>query len=193
MAGRTQTLGDASRPTLVCEDPDDVADPVLRFFLEYWRRKVRGSDVPLVADFVPREVRANLRWVVLIDALPDYRDFRYRLVGSSVCEYFLGDGTGRTVREAFAGMGPLAEGIVNLCRRACTLGRPIRVTGPSDLVNDVFFPPYDSLYLPYATYGTNADRLVNTFVFNYGTIREKRPYSLTGLLTGPQASPQQES
>ena len=36
-----------------------------------------------------------------IDALPDYADFRYRLVGSSVCEYFLANGTGKTVSEVF--------------------------------------------------------------------------------------------
>ena len=187
MAERIQTFGDAERPTLVCEDPDGVADPVLGFFLSYWQRKRRGDDVPLMADFVPKEVRSNLRWVVLIDALPGYVDFRYRLVGSSVCEYFLGDGTGRTVREAFAGMDGLAEGIIDLCRRACVRGRPIRVTGPSDIANGVFFPPYDSLYLPYATRGLEADRIVNTFVFNYGAIREKRPYTLAGLLTGPAA------
>jgi PAS domain-containing protein len=189
MAGRTQTFGDADRPTIVCEDPDNVSDPVLGFFLDYWRRKHRGDAVPLVADFIPKEVRRNLRWVVLIDALPDYNDFRYRLVGSSVCEYFLGDGTGRTVRESFAGIGDLGEGIVALCRRACLLARPIQVTGPSDVVNDIFFPPYDSLYLPYATRGEKPDRLVNTFVFNYGAIREKRPYTITGMLTGPSTTP----
>lgn len=187
MAERIQIFGDAERPTLVCEDPDGVADPVLGFFLSYWQHKCRGDDVPLIADFVPKEVRSNLRWVVLIDALPGYDDFRYRLVGSSVCEYFLGDGTGRTIREAFAGMGGLAEGIIDLCRRACVQGRPIRVTGPSNVVKDVFFPPYDSLYLPYASRGQEVDRIVNTFVFNYGAIREKRPYTLTGLLS-PAAS-----
>ena len=187
MAGRTQSFGDADRPTVVCEDPDELSDPVLGFFLEYWQRKHRGNAVPLAADFIPREVRRNLRWVVLIDALPDYSDFRYRLVGSSVCEYFLGDGTGRTVREAFAGADDLAEGIVDLCRRACLLGRPIRVTGPFNVVNDIFFPPYDSLYLPYATRGDKPDRLVNTFVFNYDAIREKRPYTVAGMLTGPSA------
>lgn len=187
MAEQIQTFGDAERPTVVCEDPDGVADPVLGFFLSYWQRKRRGDDVPLIADFVPKEVRSNLRWVVLIDALPNRSDFRYRLVGSSVCEYFLGDGTGRTVREAFAGMGGLAEGITHLCRRACIQRRPIRVTGPSNIVNDVFFPPYDSLYLPYASKGRDADRIVNTFVFNYTAIREKRPYTLSGLLTGASA------
>jgi len=187
MAERMQTFGDTERPTVVCEDPDGIADPVLGFFLSYWQRKRRGDDVPLITDFVPKEVRSNLRWVVLIDAMPGYVDFRYRLVGSSVCEYFLGDGTGRTVREAFAGMNGLAEGIIDLCKRACVQGRPIRVTGPSDIVNDVFFPPYDSLYLPYASTGKEVDRVVNTFVFNYSAIREKRPYTLTGLLTGPAA------
>jgi hypothetical protein len=188
MTGRIQTFGDPNRPTVVCEDPDDVEDPVLKFFLSYWRCKLRGGDLPFVADFVPKEVRRNLRWVVLIDALPDYTDFRYRLVGSSVCEYFLGDGTGKTVREAFAGTGGLADGIIELCRRACIQARPVRCTGPSSIVADVFFPNYDSLYLPYSTDGQRADRLVNTFVFNYGTIREKRPYTVTGMLTGPGAS-----
>jgi hypothetical protein len=188
MAGPIQSLGDPHRPTILCEDPDEVEEPVLAFFLSYWQRKLGGRDFPLVTDFVPREVRSNLRWVVLIDALPDYADFRYRLVGSSVCEYFLGDGTGKTVREAFAINSGLAEGIIQLCRRACVLGRPIRCTGPSAIVADMFFPNYDSLYLPYSTDGKKADRLVNTFVFNYGAIREKRPYTLTGLLTGPGGS-----
>jgi hypothetical protein len=164
-----------------------VSDPVLTFFLSYWRQKQQGKDVPRAADFVPKEVRSNLRWVVVIDALPGYADFRYRVVGSSVCEYFLGDGTGKTVRQTFGSLG-MVGGLLWLYRTTCTTARPLRCTGPSNIVNDVFFPPYDSLYLPYSTDGQNVDRLVNTFVFNYAAIREKRPYNLAGLVTGPSVN-----
>lgn len=180
MAGRIQTFGDRNRPTVIYEDPDEVLDPVLAFFLSYWRSKVRDGDVPWAADFIPQEVRSNLRWVVVIDALPAYVDFRYRVVGSSVCEYFLGDGTGKTVREAFASLGQRAEGLVDLYRRVCLSGRPLRLTSPSTIINDIFFPDYDSLYLPYTTDGQKVDRLVNAFVFNRSAIREKRPYTFKG-------------
>jgi hypothetical protein len=124
-----------------------------------------------VADFVAKEVRANLRWVVLIDALPDYSDFRYRLVGSSVCEYFLRKGTGKTLSEAFKS-DRVARGIARVYRHACELEKPLRVTGPPIMLSGGgFFPTYDCLYLPYSTDGQRVDRLVNTFFFTYNTVR----------------------
>lgn len=173
MAGRIQSFGDPKRPTVIYEDPDEVPDPVLTFFLSYWNGKTREGRVPLASSFVPQEVRSNLRWIVVIDALPGYADFRYRVVGSSVCEYFLGDGTGKTVREAFSSLGARAEGLVDLYRRVCESGRPLRMTSPAAVFNDIFFPDYDSLYLPYSIDGTKVDRLVNAFVFNRAAIRER--------------------
>lgn len=163
----------ARRSSTVEEDPKSVEHPVVAFFLDYWRSRLRGRKFPLVEDFVPKEVRANLRWVVLIDALPDYSDFRYRLVGSAVSEYFLGNGTGKTVSETFVSE-KVARGIASVYRRACELEKPLRVIGPSIAVNGMFFPTYDCLYLPYSTDGQKVDRLVNTFVFSYSATREKR-------------------
>jgi len=175
MTDRFESFGVAHRAAASQKNPDGVDDPVLNFFLSYWRQKLRGRDLPLIADFIPKEVRGKLRWVVLIDVLHDRSDFRYRLVGSSVCEYFLGDGTGKTVAEAFAGFGELAAGVVALYRRVCELGCPIRVTAPATIVNDVFFPAYDSLYLPYSEGGRDVDRIVNAFVFSQSQIRSTRP------------------
>jgi hypothetical protein len=169
MTSELDAFHDARRSSTVEENPRNAGHPVSAFFLDYWRRKLRGRKFPLAADFVPKEVRANLRWVVLIDALPDYSDFRYRLVGSSVCEYFLGSGTGKTVSEVFAS-DRVARGIASVYRRACELEKPLRVTGPPITVSGVFFPTYDCLYLPYSTDGQKVDRLVNTFVFTYDAI-----------------------
>jgi PAS domain-containing protein len=184
MTDRFESFGEAHRAAAAQKNPDRVDDPVLAFFLSYWREKLRGRTLPLITDFVPKEVRGNLRWVVLIDVLQNRADFRYRLVGSSVCEYFLGDGTGKTVAEAFAGFGELAVGIAALYRRVCELACPIRVTGPATVVNDVFFPAYDSLYLPYSNGGRDVDRIVNAFVFNQSKIRGMRPFTLSDSLLG---------
>src|SRR5690348_10351033 len=82
-------------------DPAAVDHPVLSFFLDYWRAGARGapSGIPLFASFKPKEVRANLAWVVVVDVLPD--DFRYRVIGTCVAEYFARNTTGLTVSEAF--------------------------------------------------------------------------------------------
>jgi len=184
MTDRFESFGDAHRAAAAQKDPDRVDDPVLTFFLSYWRQKLRGRNLPSITDFVPKEVRGNLRWVVLIDVPQNRADFRYRLVGSSVCEYFLGDGTGKTVAEAFAGFGELAAGIRALYRRVCELKCPIRVTAPTVVVNDVFFPAYDSLYLPYSSGSLDVARIVNAFVFNQSKIRGMRPFILSESLMG---------
>jgi hypothetical protein len=84
------------------QNPGRIDNPVLQFFLHYWNEKRGARSMPSRADIVPREIKPYLGWVCLLDALPGCTDFRYRLVGSFVAEYFLGDGTGRTVNEAFA-------------------------------------------------------------------------------------------
>lgn len=184
MTDRFESFGDAHRAAAAQKNPDRIDDPVLAFFLSYWQQKLRGRTLPLISDFVPKEVRGNLRWVVLIDVLRGRADFRYRLVGSSVCEYFLGDGTGKTVAEAFLGFDELAAGIRTLYRRVCELACPIRVTGPATVVNDVFFPAYDSLYLPYSSGGLDVGRIVNAFVFSQSQIRTTRTYARSESLLG---------
>jgi hypothetical protein len=170
-----------SREILYEEDPARMADPVLAFFHDYWKAKRGSRTVPRAKDFVPKEVRAYLRWIVIADALPDYSDFRYRIVGTSVCEYFLADGTGKTVSEAFAGMEELARGVIRIYARTCQLEKPIRYAAPATVVNGIFFPTFDALYLPFSTTGANADRMISAFVFNYRALQSKRPLSLHSL------------
>ena len=56
--------------------------------------------------------------------------------------------------------------------------RPTRSTGPATKVNGVYFPAYDSLYLPYSTDGVSADRIVNAFSFNYDEVRAREAYGI---------------
>ena len=167
MTERVQMVGDPARPTRLVEDPADIDEPKLSFFLSYWRTKRGQSTLPLRSSFAPRDVRSNLSWVVVIDALPEYTDFRYRVVGTRVADYFLGDGTGKTVRQAFGGVNSeLVEGTLRIYRHTCVERIPIRLSGPATVHKNIYFPKYDSLYLPYSSDGENADRLLSIFTFN---------------------------
>lgn len=166
MPPRTQFSGDTANPNRMIEEPDAITDqPVLAFFLDYWKAKRARHALPLRESFVPREVRGNLQWVASADVEGD--DFRYRVVGTSVTNYFLADGTGKTAREAFADADAgLRDGILWLMHRACELRQPIRVTGPSSRWKSTFYPAYDTLYLPYSSDGETADRVVTVFTFD---------------------------
>jgi len=154
-------------------------NPILTFFLDYWNTKRADQPLPMHRGFVPREISKYLPWVVTVDALPDYSDFRRRVVGSNVCRYFLHNGTGKTVREAFAeAPHEIAEETIELFRHACRHKVPSRLTGPSGNWNDIHFPNFDALNLPYASDG-ETDR--GALTFNYAEFLTTRS---PGLLAG---------
>lgn len=166
MAERVLMIGDPAHPVRLIEDPDAMDDTILSFFLDYWRSKRGQAILPLRNSFIPREVGKNLPWVVTADALPDYVDFRLRVVGSKVGEYYLGNGAGETLTEALAAIDTeLTTGSIWLFARTCKKRIPLRATGPARIYNKVLFPRYDALYLPYSSDGENADRVVNIFTF----------------------------
>ena len=174
MAERIQMVGDRLRPTRLIVAPEEIENPILAFFLNYWRESLCGASLPLRTSFTPQKVRGNLPWVVTADALPDCSDFRFRVVGSRVAEYFLGNGTGKLIREAFDGAD---EGFVDatlwLYKRTCSERTPIRLTGPSSTYKHTYFPNFDALYLPYSSDGERTDRIVNVFTFNYAELAER--------------------
>jgi len=173
IAERIRILGDPACPTRIVENPEDIDNPILAFFLSLWRSDREGCALPLRSSFVPQKIRGNLRWVVLADALPNYDDFRFRVVGTNVSQYFLSDGTGKTLREVFTGQDQIvAAGTLWVYQRACLKRTPIRVTGPDNTFKGVFFPNFDAAYLPYSSDGLRADHIVNVFTFNYRKFRD---------------------
>ncbi len=156
-------------------DPVAVDHKVLSFFLDYWRSNANGG-VPLFSAFRPKEVRANLAWVVVVDVLPELTDFRYRIIGTCVAEYFATNATGKLVSEAFQDWDePSRNGVIQLFRAPCVHRVPFRYSGPGFRLPDTkkFLPDFDSLYLPYSTDGSRVDRVLNVFAFNYREFREK--------------------
>jgi hypothetical protein len=180
MTERVHNVGDPMRPARLVENPQSTDNPILTFFLSYWHQKRIGSSIPTHSSFNPKEIRGHLPWVVVVDALPDFEDFRYRVVGTNVCRYYLADGTGKLIREAFAGLEQgteIAEGTLALYRHACVTREPFSYTGPSSVYRDIYYPDFDALYLPYSADGMAANRVVNVFTFNYQKFVKTRSQS----------------
>lgn len=174
----------ASRtPLKIEQDPSEIDNPILDFFRRYWDEKRGARAMPSRSDIKVRELKPHLGWVSLIDALPGFEDFRFRLVGSHVSQYFLGDGTGKLVSEAFAS-SPKAflEHVLWVYRTTCQSGRPLRISGPGASLKGQLFPDYDSLYLPLADDGAHANILMSVFTFNFDEYRRGRSvHSLTHI------------
>jgi hypothetical protein len=184
------SFGTTERPARVSIAPAGIEQPVLGDFLRYWQKLRGDAALPAYGGFNPRDVKAHLGWVVIADALPDYADFRFRLVGTHVARYFLSDGTGKTIRETF-GPGELGEAIVGMYRLACIEGAPVHLSGPAKVVDNILFPDYDTMYLPFSTTGARADRVVNVFTFDLNgcvTARQVDPAELPPSMRAPTAS-----
>ena len=116
----------------VTENPSATDNPILDYFLAYWAAKRGPRLMPSRADIVPAELKEYLGWLCFIEALPGQEDFRFRLIGSRVAEYFLADVTGKTVREAYEAARAVRveiDSVLWILRKTCTARTPMRVTG----------------------------------------------------------------
>jgi hypothetical protein len=162
----------AAQPVSVtlAENPQATDNPILDFFLTYWAAKRGARAMPSRADIAPANLKEHLGWLCFIDALPEYTDFRFRLVGSRVAQYFLADATGLTVREAYAAAKAeraATESVLWILRKTCLSRVPMRVTGGGGEWRGHFFPDYDALYLPLSENGATANMVMCSFTFNY--------------------------
>jgi hypothetical protein len=124
---------------------------------------------------VPQEVRGYLPWVVVGEALPGFVDFRYRVVGTNVTQYFLSDATGKTIREAFKDLGEQWQtDTIKLNQYACRTRAPFRMMAPETMAGATYFPEYDVLYLPYSANGSDVDRVIKAFTFDIGRLEAAR-------------------
>jgi hypothetical protein len=144
----------------------------------YWNVQRGDRQMPRRSQMRPGDMKDHLGWLSILEALPDYRDFRYRLLGSRVTQYFGGDSTGHTLREIYGLTTVKPERIddlVTMHKVVCTNALPLRLRGAAGVWGGRTHPKYDSLYLPLAD-ETGAPKLVlMAFTFDYKTYREENP------------------
>ena len=146
-------------------NPAHISNPVLAFLRDYWDQKRGSRPMPSRADINPAEMKLHLGWVVLVDVLPDFSDFRYRTVGTNVTRYVLADATGKTVREMFARYGEAALNGNLATYRKCARDRVIvRAYGPADWMEHDFLD-FDALYLPLSDDGEAVNMILSAVLF----------------------------
>lgn len=154
-------------------DPQEISNPTLAAVRAYWLAQRGTRKMPSRDDINPVQMREHLGWIMMIDVLPGYTDFRYRLIGTKVTRYFLSNSTGQTVSQAFAPYGAGAvKGIQAIYRKtaqACVL---VRAFGDADWLTDrgAFghkHPHFDSLYLPLSDDDVTCNMLMAVFTFDY--------------------------
>lgn len=160
-------------------DPERIDDPTLAAVKAYWDTKRGTRAMPSRADINPVELRDHLGWIMMVEVLPDYVDFRYKLIGTKVTRYFVTNSTGRTVSEAFSHFGPGAvKGVQAVYRKAARECIPVRAHGEANWLTGWKtegrgFSQFDSLYLPLSDDGVTANMLMCVFTFDYARVLEQ--------------------
>lgn len=155
-------------------DPQVLDHPVLRFFKDYWDLKRDGRLMPSRADLRPSEMKEHLGWVILVDVLPDFTDFRYRTIGTRVSQYFFSDDTGKTVSEAFGRYGEAAaRSAVAVFAKTARDRVPVRSYGDAGWIGRAFLD-FDALYLPLSDDGETANMVLCAFTFDASELVKAR-------------------
>ena len=165
-----------SRPSGIhCEtNPQHLQNPVLAFLKTYWDRKKASRTLPCRADIKPVELKEHLGWIILLDALPDYVDFRYRMIGSRVTQYFLANSTGKTLSEAFGSYGEAAvNGTLSLHRKAAKDKVVVRAYGGAGWLGRSFLD-FDALLLPLSDDGETVNMVLSGFTFDLSRLLQSR-------------------
>src|SRR5580658_4813296 len=146
-------------------DPQNLQHPVLVFLKAYWEQKRAGRPMPSRADIRPAEMKEHLGWIILLDALRDGSDFRYRTIGTRVTQYLLADATGKTISEAMAPYGQEAAAAMLEFHRMAADGKvPVRAHGDADWLGRTFFE-VDALFLPLSDDGVQVNMILSAFTF----------------------------
>jgi hypothetical protein len=147
-------------------DPAVLEHPVLACLHAYWKSKCSARAMPSRADIRASDIKEHLGWVILLDVLPEAKDFRYRLIGTLVTQYWLKDSTGKTVNEAFEEGGPVVQKAVLSVFRKCARDKCIVRSHGSAGWLPGGFERFDSIYMPLSDDGERVSHILHAFVFD---------------------------
>ena len=155
-------------------NPQHLKNPVLAFLKTYWDSKKAGRALPSRADIKPAELKEHLGWIILLDALPDYVDFRYRMIGSRVTQYFLANSRGKTLSEALGSYGDaVVNGALSVHRKAAKDKVVVRAYGGASWLGRSFLD-FDALLLPLSDDGEAVNMILSAFTFDLSRLLQSR-------------------
>ena len=130
-------------------DPNVADAPRFAELLAYWQSRRGNRRMPRRADIDPPiDLSGHLKNLVLIEALPESDDFRYRLIGTEVVDKHARDSTRKTVRELYEIADPVVFDWTMMVLRAVVERRaPVRAGNRLQMVRREFIAS-DQFLLP---------------------------------------------
>lgn len=133
----------------------DVQDHVLRYWLKNCPDS--GGVYPSRQDIKVSDMRRRMAHIAILDIETDPVDFRYRLIGTRLCEFLSRDYTGEKMSN-LEGKGPGSE-IWAIFERVMQSGDPLYCKVPY-VGPKADFKQASSLYLPLATDHKTIDKIM---------------------------------
>jgi len=157
-------MSDAVLGTVAEENPERFAHPTCVFLRNYWETRRGDRAMPSRGDISPAQLKSHLGWVMILEVLPGAREFRYRLIGTLVTQYFLNDATGKTVKEAFAENGEqVAKSVNGIFRKVARDKVIMRTAGDANWLAEGM-EEFEAIYLPLSDDGVDVSHILHAFV-----------------------------
>jgi hypothetical protein len=156
-------------------NPTQLVNPTLAFLKNYWEQKRAGRALPTRADIKPSEMKQHLGWVVLVDALPGFGDFRYRTIGTRLSPYFAPQSTGKPISEVFQPFGePVVKAMLAPYRKAARDQVVVHAWGAADWMGRAFLD-FESIYMPLSDDGVTANMVLSAVTFELAAPLKPQP------------------
>ncbi|MEI9997142.1 MAG: PAS domain-containing protein [Rhizomicrobium sp.] len=152
-------------------NPVSKEPPLLAELRGYWQRKRGSRRLPSRRDIQPGEIRSLLPYVILVEPVEGGRDFRYRLVGSRLHDYFPVQPTGQLMSAMLAPFGTgTVDATLDAYRAVLAGDEPLRLSGDGAWFaqSPKFF---EALLTPLSDDGAQADMIFGAFQFEWNHAR----------------------
>lgn len=157
---------------------------MLSFVRDYWERKRGTRAMPTRHDISPAQLKPQLPHILLVDVIDGGKDFRYRLIGTQLRQFFPGDPTGRVMSEVLAPFGAASvEATLGSYRGVMQKRAPMRITGSGSWFAQS--PKYfDSMLTPLSDDGETINMIFGAFLFEWDNDGQYQPGGqMMGLMT----------
>ena len=114
--------------------------------------------------------RSRSRLDGISSRLDETRETSRYLIGTLVTQYFLSDGTGRTVSEIYTKQNPVAgKGITAIFRKCARDKVVVRSFGDANWIGEGF-EKFDCICLPLSEDGERVSMILHAFVFDRSSV-----------------------
>jgi hypothetical protein len=150
-------------PEFLIDETLALNDPILKQAFEYWKAKRGDRLAPTRADINPREAKALLPHMQLIDVLDGGRAVRTRLIGTTVARALKVDPTGQLFDDTSAHHA--VRRMLLAVRWVVGHRKPLRTFAERTAIEDMSFLSHETVLLPLSNDGTVIDMIAVVSAF----------------------------